>query len=63
MNDKLKELLDYLQNNSKNTINTQVISCYYFDKKTYIYQHKHDFVTIFGSGDKIYEISQIQNKK
>jgi len=62
MSDKLRELLDYLQNNSKNTINTQVISCYYFPNKTYIYQHKHDFVTIFGSGEKIYEVGQIEER-
>jgi len=62
MNEKLRELLDYLQNNSKNTINTQVISCYYLGNKVYIYQHKHDFVTIFGSGEKIYEVGQIEER-
>jgi len=62
MNEKLRELLDYLQNNSKNTINTQVISCYYLGNKTYIYQHKNDFVTIFGSGEKICEVGQIEER-
>lgn len=62
MNEKLKELLDYLQNNSIKTINNQVVSCYYFPNKTYVYQRKDDFVTIFGSSKKIYEIGQIEAK-
>lgn len=62
MNEKFQALLNYLQINSKGTIKTEVMSCYYFEDKTYIYQHKNDFVAIFGSSKKIYEIGQIEER-